>query len=138
MRVSKNEAIISTSAAPICGGSGAAKVAQQMAAIETIRSGYDRYVIVAANSSNSVHTTQMPGTYNTMGSASSYGNFTSYNATTTYTPGPTVVSGSHDQRIAVRMFKEGESGSESALSAREILGPKWPSLVKHGVATCAG
>jgi hypothetical protein len=37
--------IIQTGAAPICGGAGALKVSQQLAAIETIKAGYDRYII---------------------------------------------------------------------------------------------
>lgn len=66
----------------------------------------------------------------------SYGNFGTVNATTTYTPGPVVYSGSHDQAIEVRMFKEGEPGSAQALSARETLGPKWAVIVKDGVNIC--
>ena len=33
MRVSQNELVVNTSAAPVCGGSGAAKVALRVAAI---------------------------------------------------------------------------------------------------------
>lgn len=134
MRVSANEMIISTSAAPICGGQGAARVAQKMAAIETIRAGYDRYVILDARRSSNIDVVQMPGSYNTSGSVSPYGSF---RATTTYTPGPSFVSGTHDQSIAVRMFKNGQQGASSAISARDALGPKWASLVKSGVATCS-
>lgn len=66
-----------------------------------------------------------------------YGNMGSYNAATAYTPGPTIVSGGYDQSIGVRMFKDGEAGSDMAVSARETLGPKWPELVKKGVNTCS-
>lgn len=134
MRVSANEIIVNTSAAPICGGAGAARVAQKMAAIETIRAGYDRYIILNASRSNDVRVIQTPGQYHTMGTISPRGSF---NATTTYSPGPTFVAGGHDQSIAVRMFKNGQTGAAGALSARDMLGPKWPELVKHGVATCS-
>lgn len=136
IRVSENSAIIKTSAAPICGGTGAAKVAQKQAAIETIKAGYDRYVIVAAQSSNNVHAIQTPGSYQTYGTVNTYGNYGTVNATTTYTPGPIVYDGTHDQAFGIRMFKEGEVGSGQALSARGMLGPKWQEIVKNGVMTC--
>lgn len=136
MRVSQNETIIQTSAAPICGGVGAARAAQKLAAVETIKAGYDRYIIVSAASANNVRTTQMPGSYQTYGTINSYGNYGTVNATTTYTPGPIIHSGTHDQSIGVRMFREGEPGAGQALSARETLGPKWEKIVKGGVLTC--
>lgn len=137
-RMSANEMIINTSAAPICGGSGAAKVAEKMAAVETLRSGYDRYVIFDAASADNVRAVQMPGSYNTMGSAQTFGNYTSINATTTYTPGPVVIAGRHKQAFAIRMFKDGEAGSARGIPARDVLGPKWEEIVKNGIHTCAG
>lgn len=134
MRVSANTVIINTSAAPICGSVGAARVAQKMAAIETIRAGYDRYVIMGAQRSSDVSSVQMPGHYDTSGRVSPYGSFS---ATTTYTPGPTIITGGHNQSLAVRMLKEGDHGSGNALSARAELGPKWEALVKSGLATCS-
>jgi hypothetical protein len=137
MRVSQNEAIIQTSAAPICGGIGAARAAQKMAAVETIKAGYDRYIIVSAAAANNVHATQLPGSYQTYGTINSYSpGYGTVNATTTYTPGATIYSGTHDQSIGVHMFKEGEPGSQQALSARETLGPKWEVIVKDGVQVC--
>lgn len=137
-RLSANEMIISTEAAPICGNAGATKVAEKMAAVETLRAGYDRYVIFSTASANNVRSTQMPGRYYTSGSANTFGNYTSINATTTYTPGPVIVAGSHDRSFAIRMFKDGEPGSGSGIPARSVLGPKWPEIVKNGVNTCAG
>jgi hypothetical protein len=135
MKVSRNEVIINTSAAPICGGNGAAKVAEKMAAIETIRAGYDRYVIVGAQRSNNTRVVQTGGTVNTFGTVNSYGNNASFGSTSTYTPNY-AVRGSHDQSIAVRMFKNAEPGADSAISARDILGPKWENLAKDGISTC--
>ncbi|MBO9168356.1 hypothetical protein [Rhizobium sp. L245/93] len=136
MRVSQNEVIINTSAAPACGSTGAAKVAQKQAAIETIKDGYDRYIIVGASAANNVSATQLPGTYQTFGTVNSYGGYGTLNATTTYQPGPVVFSGTHDQSVGIRMFKDGQPGSDQAISAREILGPKWAEIVKDGVMTC--
>ncbi|MBO3760353.1 hypothetical protein [Ciceribacter sp. L1K22] len=136
MRTSSNEMVVSTRAAPICGGMGAAKVAQRVAAIETLKAGYDRYVILGADRYNDVRTVQMPGQYNTFGTATTYGGMTSINATTTYTPGPTFVAGGHHQSLRVRMFREGEPGANNALSARAALGPEWERAVKNGVSHC--
>ncbi|MGO4676066.1 hypothetical protein AB4Z40_24480 [Bosea sp. 2YAB26] len=124
--------MIDAGAAPACGPQGAAKVAAKSAAIETIRAGYDRYIIGGAASQNNVSVSQMPGSFQTSGSFS--GN--TYQARSTYVPGPTIVSGTHDRQLAVMMFKNGEPGYQNALDAREALGPEWPEIVKNGIRTC--
>ena len=137
IRTSADTAIVQTSAAPACGGVGAAKVAQKQAAIETLKAGYDRYIIGGANASSNIHVTQMPGQYQTYGTATAYGNMATYQGTTSYVPGPTIVSGSHDQGLAIKMLKDSDPGASQAISARETLGPKWPELLKAGaVRTC--
>ncbi|MBB3963529.1 hypothetical protein [Rhizobium metallidurans] len=136
MRVSRNQMIIQTSAEPMCGSVGAAKAAQKQAAVETIKAGYDRYIITSAAAANNVTATQMPGNYDTYGTINSYGGYGTVNATTTYTPGPIIYGGSHDQSIGIVMFKDGEPGSSQAISARDVLGPKWAAIVKDGVNLC--
>ena len=120
----------------MCGSVGAAKAAQKPAAVETIKAGYDRYIITSAAAANNVTATRMPGSYQTYGTVNSYGGFRTVNTTTTYTPGPMIYGGSHDQSVGVVMFKDGEPGSDQAISAREVLGPKWAVIVKHGVNLC--
>lgn len=133
IRTSSNTAIIQTSAAPICGGVGAARVAQQQAAIETIKAGYDRYVIMDAASASNVRIVQTPGSYQTIGTIG--GGF--INTSTTYRPGPAFAAGTHDQSFAIRMFRDNEPGAAQAVSAREILGEDWQALVQSGrVNTC--
>ena len=129
IQTSADTAIIQTRAAPICGSGGAARSAQKQAAIETLRSGYDSYIIYGAEASNDVHATQMPGSYNTIGNIGPSGSF---NATSTYTPGATIVHGSHRQSFAIKMFHRGEAGAEKAISARETLGPDWQKKMKEG------
>ena len=107
-------------------------MAQQQAAIETIKAGYDRYIIVDAASANNVGIVRTPGSYQTVGTVG--GGF--INTSTTYRPGPTFVAGSHNQAFAIRMFRDGEAGAAQALSARETLGENWQALVKSGVNTC--
>jgi hypothetical protein len=134
MRTSVNTAIVQTSAAPICGGAGAARVGQKQAAIETIKAGYDRYVIVDGRSANNVGLIQTPGTFRTTGIVN--GGF--YSGTTTYQPGMPIIYGSHDQALAIYMFRDGDPGAKQAVSAREMLGPKWAELVKAGsINTCS-
>lgn len=134
VRTSASSAIVQTSAAPVCGGTGAMRAAQKQAAIETIKAGFDRYIITGAASSNNVRVTQGPGTYYTSGTVT--GGY--YSGTTTYRPGMPIVSGSHNQAFAIHMFRDGEPGANEAISARETLGPKWPELVKKGsINTCA-
>lgn len=137
VRTSQNTAIIQTSAEPMCGSVGAARAAGKQAAIETIKAGYDRYIITGAASDSSVGVTQLPGHYNTYGTANMYGNYGTFTATSVYQPGPTIVTGSYDQSFAIRMFKNGEAGAEQAISAREALGPDWAKIVKNGVRLCS-
>lgn len=132
IRASANTVIIQAGAAPICGRQGAARVAQEMAAIETVRAGFDRYILTGGQAQNNVTVTQLPGSYNTSGT---YGRG-SYQATTTYQPGATIVAGSHDQDLTVIMFKDGDPGAEQAIPAREALGPEWPEKVKNGIRSC--
>lgn len=93
IRTSQNSAIVKASAAPACGGLGAARVAQAAAASETIRAGYDRYIITGSAEANNVTVTQLPGTVNTYGSVTYGGGYGSYRATSFYSPGSTVYSG---------------------------------------------
>jgi len=135
-RTSANTMIIDAGAAPACGSMGAAKVAQKSAAVETIRAGYDRYIITGGQAQNNVSVTQMPGQFQTSGTAMYGRGYGTYNSTTTYVPGPTIVAGSHDRSLGVVMFRTGEPGAENAIDARQALGAEWQDLVKSGVHTC--
>ncbi|TDH37772.1 hypothetical protein E2A64_01125 [Pseudohoeflea suaedae] len=126
VRTSANTLIVHTSAEAMCGGSGAAKIAQKQAAVETIKAGFDRYIIVGAQNSNNVQVVQGPGTYSTTGTISGG----HYFGTTTYQPGMPIVYGGYDQAFAIRMYKEQEPEAKHAVSAREILGPDWAEAVK--------
>lgn len=140
--------MIKTNAAPICGSSGAARASSQMAAVETLRAGYDSYVIVGQEAQNNVRyldgggTTYFNGTSSAYGSTYRSGNAVyggasgSYGGTATYVPGMPMPVGTHDQGLMVKMFRSGEPGSENAIDARSILGPDWREKAKSGVNTC--
>lgn len=136
-QVSRNQFIVSTSAAPVCGGTGAQKVAAQMAAIETIRKGFERYQIIGGGSQNNTGVMTTGPTYaNTYGTFNSFGN-TTYGSGTTYFGGQqTIVYGTHDASFAVMAFNKGDRGYEDAIDAKRTLGPEWQKLVKDGVKSC--
>lgn len=131
-RTSDNSMMIDAAAAPSCGSLGAAKVASKVAAVETIKAGFDRYIVTGSGAQNNVSVAQAPGSFNTVGAYGRGG----YRASTTYTPGPTIVSGTHDRQLGVVMFRQGQPGSENALDARQQLGPEWREIVQNGVHTC--
>ena len=131
-RTSANSLLIDAGAAPACGSAGAARVAAKAAAIETIKAGYDRYIITGGAAQNNLTVTQGPGTFRTTGMVS--GGF--YSGTTTYQPGFPIVAGSHDRQLGVVMFRRGDPGFENALDARQQLGPDWQDQVKNRILTC--
>lgn len=136
--VAANQVMISTSAAPACGVAGAQRVAAQMAAVETIRRGFERFTIAGASAQNNVRVSQAAptgayttGTFNTFG-GTSYGS-----ATTMYTGGGTRISGSNDASLLVLMYQKNDPGFGNAVDARATLGPDWQKKVNDGIKTCS-
>ena len=136
IRISNNAVLLKTSAAPACGSTGAAKVAAQMAAVETIRAGFDKYVIVEAGSQSNIGYVQTPGTVYTSGTMNYGGGYGSYSGRSTYVPGATIPIGTHDQSLQVIMFKANDPQAKNAVPAREVLGSEWQDKVKNGINTC--
>ncbi|MFD1343572.1 hypothetical protein [Litorisediminicola beolgyonensis] len=135
--VSKTEFMLQASAAPACGASKTAEFAASMAAIETLRSGYDGFVILGGEAQNNVRVIQRAPTYATTTSTYNvYGSSVYGESRTTYGGGGPVISGSHDQSLFVRMFRRGDAGFAGAVDARAMLGADWRELVENGRATC--
>lgn len=105
-RTTKDSLIINSSAAPACGSLGAARVAAKQAAIETIKAGYDSYII----------TDQQKNTTYSWSSVSSF----AY----------------PEQGLKVKMFHKSDPGSDNALDARTELGPDWEKMVNQNQVTC--
>lgn len=128
---------VSTSAAEVCGPGGAQRVAAQAAAVETLRRGFDKYLIVGDRASNDVrvvgYTPIQAQTYGT-GTVNTFGNTGYYSgqSSTFYTGGQPIVSGHHNQDFLVRMFRNNEPGADQAVDARNVLGPKWQEAVAKG------
>lgn len=131
---------ITTSAAPVCGQAGAQKVANRQAAVETIKHGYDKYMVLDAGYKNDVRVVGMtPVIANTQGSATvnSFGNtaIAHGQSTTTYSGGMPIVGGRHTQGVVIKMFRNGDPGSGNAINARNELGPNWKKVIKKSSTT---
>ena len=136
IQTAKNQAVVSTSAAPVCGTAGALRVANQMAAVATLRQGYERFSLSGVGTDSKVQVHQVPGsnsyttgTVNTVG-RTAYGNFR------TYTPPTTVVTGRNSAQMQVFMMNTGDFGYQNALDAKRVLGPNWQKKVADGITTC--
>ena len=132
---------ITAGAAPICGQVGAQNVAAKQAAAETIRRGYDKFVITNAAYQNDVHVAgYTPVVANTTGSYSGtvHGNKVDMDgqSTTTVSGGDPIVMGSHNQALVVKMFKASDPSGANAVDARSSLGADWQKIVELGVHTC--
>lgn len=129
--LSRNEFLITTSAAPACGTSGARRVVTRMAAVQTIRNGYDRFVIAGARTQNNVTVVPTgPSSAYTTGQAMTHGDMTYGSATTTYSGGSVMFFGSNDADLHVIMLRPGDAGYENGIDARQALGPDWERLVR--------
>jgi hypothetical protein len=141
MPLAQDTVQISTSAAPVCGRQGTQKVAFQRAAVETIRRGYDRFVIIGGEAQSDIRVVgYTPTTASTTGSATGtrYGNTATIygSSNTVVTGGQPIYGGSHGQGLLVKMFRDGDPAGANALSARETLGPGWQDAVNKNKWTC--
>ena len=121
---------ITARAAPACGAEGAEKVAIKQAAIETLKAGYDRFIVVNGSSQNNIAVIgTTPVVANSYGTATAYGSGNTASAygssTTTYSGGQPIFGGSRDQSLVVKMFRATDPQSANALDAKSILGPDW-------------
>lgn len=139
--LSQDTAMITASAAPMCGPVGAQQVALKQAAISTIKQGYDRFIITGGQYRNNlrvVGTTPVIAQSSGSAVAHGYGGVAhAYgNSTTVVTGGDPIVAGSHDQGLLVKMFRDSDPAGANALSARATLGRDWKSIVENGISTC--
>ncbi|TRW96949.1 hypothetical protein FNJ84_12240 [Paracoccus sp. M683] len=107
--MSKDSFLVATHAAPACGPAGARNVAFKSAAIEVIRKGGDKFVIVGDQMSSG-----MQGDF-----------FSGFQQ-------------NYSQGMVVKMIPEKSPESANALSARETLGSGWQEIVAKGAPTTCG
>jgi hypothetical protein len=128
---------ITSSAAPVCGNQGAKRVAVQQAAIETIKRGFDKFIVLDTAYQNNVGVVGYTPTIahsNSTVSGNIYGNtYSGYgHTTTTLSGGSPIIAGSHDQGLTIKMFKVGDPNGNNAVNARQTLGPEWRKMVQSG------
>lgn len=150
MDVATDTIVVNTAAAPVCGQRGAQDVAVKRAAYETLKRGYDKYIILGAQAQNNVgvvgYTPMVANTYSTgysNGTLNTYGNRGTYNGTyngtsSTYVSGgQPIIAGSHDQQLAIKMFRASDPQGTNAVDARQVLGPDWQTILAKGPgSTC--
>ena len=129
---------ITTSAAQVCGHTGAEKVAINNAAVTTLKRGYDKFIVVGGRYANNTRVVgHTPIDTNTYGNTSIYGNTAYSGYTSTTTGGVPIYGGSHDQSMIIKMFKNGDPNGVRAIDARKFLGSDWQNEVRKGGAkTC--
>ena len=137
MDVASDTIVISTAAAPACGQRGAQEVAVKRAAYETLKRGYDKYIILDAEAKTNVGVvgyTPLVANTQSYGSINTYGNSGTYSGSSnTYvTGGQPIIAGTHDQKLAVRMYRSGDPDSARAVDARQVLGPDWQKVMTKG------
>lgn len=107
--MSKDTFKVATHAAPACGPAGARNVAFKSAAIEVIRKGGDKFLILGDQTDSGLQ-----------------GNFYSgFNQ-------------NYSQGMVVKVVAEGSAEARNALSARETLGADWQEVVAKGAPTTCG
>ena len=118
---------ITVRAAPIC-RDDADRLALQKAAVETIKSGFENFIVIDTGGGDYIS-----GYTPTTACTTLYEN----SATTTVSGGAPRVA--HRRILTIQMFHAGESGGETALSARAVLGNDWQTFVTKGTPnTCFG
>ena len=132
---------INAAAAPLCGSTGAQNVASQQAAVQTIRRGFDRFIVLGGQYQNNVgvvgYTPVTANTYSTA-TATGYGGYATArgHSTTHYSGGQPIIAGTHNQGLVVKMFKEGDPQGANAIEARSMLGPDWQKIAAGNNYTC--
>lgn len=136
-QLSRNTAVVSTSAAPVCRTTGAASVANQMAAVATIKAGYSRFIVGGFGTQNNTRVVSTGPSYSTTtGTFNRFGNAVYGNANTTYGGSNTFVAGSNEAEMQIVMLNPGDAGYADGIDARGVLGSDWQKKVEGGINNC--
>lgn len=136
-QLSRNTAVVSTSAAPVCRTTGAASVANQMAAVATIKAGYGRFIVGGFGTQNNTRVISTGPSYaTTTGTFNRFGNTVYGSANTTFGGSNTVVAGSNEAEMQILMLNPGDPGYANGVDARQVLGADWQKKVEDGINNC--
>jgi hypothetical protein len=130
-QLAPNQFLIQTTADLPCGESGTGRIASEMAAIETLRRGFDRFTVKPTETEDAQYTNADSGFEKTA------------KAVNDNPIGKSILQGGsiadiYDESLIVTMFRQGEAGYSTATDARTVLGPKWQKAVANGKASCTG
>lgn len=108
-----------------------------MAAVETLRNGFERFMVQGAGQSSDVSVINRPPTGAvTTGTFNTFGNTTTGTANTRFTGGGPMVIGQHGANLLVLMLNPGDPGFPDGVDAKQVLGADWEKLVEQGIRTC--
>ena len=114
--------------ATICDGRDADRLARRLAAVETIRRGYEDYVVIDSVGGDHVARDTSVTARTTLHGDGTRALFSE--------DAPLIA---HHRVLTVRMFPAGGGDSTASVSARAVLGDDWESLVTKGApAICLG
>ena len=125
--LSSNTSKIAATGSVFCGDKGITQFAIRRAAVETLRRGFDNFVLLDTRharkkefigySSGTVEVVKNPLTGG-------------YDTIETPGGGPMYVN-LLDHQVVVRMFRAAEAAPKEALSARRVLGPDWQNEIRQ-------
>lgn len=119
---------ITVHVATVCAAAHAERLARRHAAVETVRRGFDAYV-VTGSAGGDHEALGAPATARTTLFGRRAGPLFSERA-------PLLA---HHRMLTVRMFRAGEGDGAGAVSARAVLGDKWEAVAAKGApGTCLG
>jgi hypothetical protein len=108
-----------------------------MAAVATIKAGYQRFVVGGFGTQNNTRVVSTGPTYsNTTGTFNQFGNSVSGTAHTTYGGQMTYLAGSNNAEMQIIMLNPGDAGFDDGLDARATLGSDWQKKVEDGINSC--
>ncbi len=105
--LSANSFQLTTKASPECSADQAQRIALKRAAAETLKQGYDSFIITNA--------AMQPVVYSGWGGG---------------------IGQISNQALSVTMYRNGDPEAAKALSARDVLGPKWQDALKEQTFNC--
>lgn len=108
-----------------------------MAAVATIKAGYERFVVGGFGTMNNTRVVSTGPSYaTTTGTFNRFGNSVYGTANTTYGGSNTFVAGSNEAEMQITMLNPGDPGYEQGIDARTALGPDWQKKVDDGINNC--
>lgn len=129
--------VLRTSSAAGCGPAAAARVERELAAVETLRRGYDRFVIRGASTADSTKATVLNrADADAYASADVYRNSANGNTVAYFGNQKVLLSGAHEAALYVHMLAPRDPGYKSAIRAKKVLGENWKQIVKTGIQSC--